>query len=246
MKCPLCDSSEFKRHGRTANGNATYYCDVCSNIFSDRTQKSFCETNINFLKFKNRSAFQSKLNAEIEDLQKIKSQKVESQKIELPKINIKRIKPFIISFFCIGMIANFIIVNVIPFYHRSDVQTFHAWADCLFNSGREIYLKCDYPPNYPSIGLFASAGMIYIIKAVTGFTDGEVINSIFRSYLFLFDLLNLWLFIIIAQMMQFHKPIIMGVILFLIPSNLMGGAVWGQIDNISLSFCLISSILSKL
>lgn len=43
-------------------------------------------------------------------------------------------------------------------------------------------------------------------------------------------------------MMRLRRPWLIGLILFLIPSNLAGGSIWGQIDNISLSFCLISSM----
>jgi len=156
-------------------------------------------------------------------------------------IQSKKARYFVLLFFCIGFAINFIIANMVPYYHRSDVQVFRVWADCFFQSKLKIYLTCN-TGFYPTIGMLASGGIIYSIKALTGLTDGEFINNAFRSYLFFFDILNLFLFVAIARMMRFQKPIILGLALFLIPSNIVGGAIWGQIDNISLSFCLISSI----
>ncbi len=270
MQCPLCDSKQLKKHGKTAYGNLKYRCEVCSNIFARKTDTNFCPPQINFLKFKQKYSFQNTVlncQKQIHNLKQLTSRKSQpcktlSESIKLWSVELvatrlieyimqaKQINSAVVLVFGIGFALVSIFSNISPFYHKTDVQTFHEWANCFAQCGREIYLACHYDNSptpglivaYPSIGMLVSGGFIYIIKLFAPLTDWEVINNIFRSYLFLFDLFNLFLFITIARMMQFAKPVLIGLMLFLIPSNLAGGAVWGQIDNVALTFCLISSI----
>jgi len=301
MKCPLCESCQTSKYGKTSSGVIKFRCDICSNIFletSSDNKKNHCDyPKINFLRFKKRNLFKKyfihfkKSFVQVYDLNKnilpnkkdeifeqIKSSLLKLNSIPLfiqdstssrnlvitknkistlyrklissiiklraPLLLMKFLKStyFIALFFLIGFVINFSFVNIIPFYHQSDVGLFHKWANCFSPTSHEIYSNCDPVPNYPSIGVIASAGTIHIIKSITSLTNVEIVDNIFRAYLFLFDLLNLFLFTKIANMMRFRRPWLIGLVLFLIPSNLAGGSVWGQIDNISLSFCLISSI----
>jgi hypothetical protein len=270
MECPLCDSKQFKKHRTAVNGSYEYRCDTCGNIFRDSTDNAFCQPQINFLRFKQKNLVQPKAIDHQE--QEINLEQLAPEKANIFEIPNKAINRRIIEvlssrlfgnitqakqmiflatlFFGLGLILTFIVPNIIPYFHRMDVQTFHAWADCFAQTGRDIYLACYYNNSptpgliaaYPSIGMLASGGVIYLIKYLMALTDWEQISNVFRSYLFLFDLFNLFLFVTIARMMQFRKPLLIGLMLFLIPSNLVGGAMWGQIDNISLTFCLITSI----
>jgi hypothetical protein len=149
-----------------------------------------------------------------------------------------------ILLFGVGFALPFFLIKIIPYYCKVDIDVFHLWGDCLAQYGRQIYLTCNNitPPNYPSVGLLASAGILHIIKSITGLTNGEAINHAFRLYLAVFDGLNFFLFITIARMMHFRNPLLIGFVLLLIPSNLAGGSIWGQIDNIALSLCLVTSV----
>ncbi|HEY5138409.1 MAG TPA: hypothetical protein VIJ25_03700, partial [Methylococcales bacterium] len=152
-----------------------------------------------------------------------------------------------ILLFGIGFALPFIFAKLIPYFCSGDIETFRLWADCLAQYGRQIYLACNMPPdhslpNYPTVGLLASAGIIHIIKSITGLTNGDAIYHAFRLYLAVFDGLNFFLFITIARMMHFRNPLLIGFLLLLIPSNLAGGSIWGQTDNIALSLCLVTSI----
>ena len=57
MECPLCNSNQFKDHGKTANGDRNYYCEVCKTFFTghtlknsiDRQRKKIWLPEINFL-----------------------------------------------------------------------------------------------------------------------------------------------------------------------------------------------------
>lgn len=145
--------------------------------------------------------------------------------------------------FIIGITLPFLLVTHVHYYYTNDVATFRGWAECLEKFSRRIYLEClPVPPNYPVVGLFLSAGTIDVIKSVFNVTDGKTIDFIFRHYLAFFDCLNFLLFTWLASLMRFRFPVFIGLILLIVPSTLVGGAIWGQIDGISLSFCLLAAI----
>jgi hypothetical protein len=255
MQCPLCDSTQIAKYGKTTDGLRSYQCDSCKNIFTDSKEKAFYSLKINFLKLKERASIQAKVFESKQQVQSSESKLFLTVESVTPKpitfiMQAKRSVFPILLFVGFGFALTFIVPNIALYFHKTDVQTFHAWADCFNQTGREIYLACYYDNSptpgliaaYPSIGMLASGGIIAAIKSMTASTDWELISNIFRSYLFLFDLFNLFLFITIARMMQFRKPMQIGLGLFLIPSNLAGGALWGQIDNIALTFCLVTSI----
>lgn len=202
MKCPLCESYQTSKYGKTASGDIKFHCDVCSNIFleiSSDNKENYCDyPKINFLRFKKRNSFKKyfidfkKLFAQAYNLNKNilpnkKDEILESIQSSLLKLNsilfsiqdsihpknlvvtknkiytfhqqsissmiklrrsllpIKFSKPayFIALFFYIGFVINFAFVNIIPFYHQSDVGVFHKWADCLSKTSREIYSNCE-------------------------------------------------------------------------------------------------------
>jgi hypothetical protein len=150
---------------------------------------------------------------------------------------------FTFFLFIVGITLPFLLVNYVHYYYTNDVATFRGWAECLEKFSQQIYLKClPTPPNYPVVGLFLSAGTIQAIKSVFNVTDSKTIDFIFRHYLAFFDLFNFILFTRLASLMQFRFPIFVGLILLMVPSTLVGGAIWGQIDGISLTFCLLATI----
>ena len=145
---------------------------------------------------------------------------------------------------CVVVALPFILVALTPFYYRHDIENFRLWAECLDLYGRQIYLSCEMeaPPNYPFVGLMASAGVLHAIKSIAGITDGASLDIIFRYFLAAVDVVNFVLIMAIARMMRLRYPFWIALALLVIPSNLVGGAIWGQIDNISLLFCLITTV----
>lgn len=142
----------------------------------------------------------------------------------------------------IGICFPFWLVQHIDIYYQGDVEIFRFWANCW---GSKIYLNCTNPelqiPNYPVIGLTLSAGVIHAIQSRFDIPNTATLDTIFRYYLALFDALNFILLIGLAQLMRFQFPIFLGLLLLAIPSTWVGGAAWGQIDNIALFFALLST-----
>ncbi len=56
MQCPLCDSTQINKHGKTTKGEKKYSCKICSHIWIDRTDKKLYLPEINFQKFHNKSS----------------------------------------------------------------------------------------------------------------------------------------------------------------------------------------------
>lgn len=146
----------------------------------------------------------------------------------------------------LGITFPFLLVTYVDSYNRGDVEVFRAWADCW---SQQIYITCrpqipNYPeiPNYPAIGLTLSAGAIQAIGSLFDITNTNTLDIVFRYYLAFFDSLNFLLFIWLTRLMQFRQPIAIAAIVLAMPSTWAGGAVWGQIDNISLFFGLLSCL----
>jgi hypothetical protein len=78
IKCSLCESTQFKKFGKTANGYQKYWCEVCNTILIDGADKSLFSPEINFLRFKKKHLIQHKtvrakinLNFDIETNQEL-------------------------------------------------------------------------------------------------------------------------------------------------------------------------------
>ena len=149
-------------------------------------------------------------------------------------------------FMCmLGVGLPFLLVTYIKNSWFIDIANFDYWANCW---GENIYLNCPKTkiyysyPNYPAIGMLLSAGAIKAIRSVSGISDVHTLSSIFRYYLAFFDALNFLLYLWLTNLMNFRFPILIAAAIAIIPSTWVGDAVWGQIDNISLFFCLLSSI----
>jgi len=144
-----------------------------------------------------------------------------------------------------GLTLPFLFLTFIDVYFQKDVETFNAWTSCW---SEKIYIDCKidtehYPyPNYPAIGLILSAGVFRAISSISGNEDLNTLTSYFRYYLAFFDALNFLLLISLAKLLNFRFPVLIALILLIVPSTWVGGAIWGQIDNISLFFGLFSSI----
>lgn len=152
---------------------------------------------------------------------------------------------FSVFLIILGLATPFLLLTSIDYYCEVDIATFNAWANCW---SHDIYITCqtnnkDYShPNYPAMGMLLSAGVIKAISIISGLDDFKALVVIFRYYLALFDALNFLLFVWLASLMQFRFPIMIGLILLITPSTWIGGAIWGQIDNVALFFGLLSSI----
>ena len=140
----------------------------------------------------------------------------------------------------LGIILPFLFVTIIPNYFFDDVGAFHVWANCLQQNPQDIYPLCK--PDYPTTGMLFSGGVIYLIKALINTADRGPVDTIFRYYLAVFDALNFLLLIWLGRLLQFRFPVPIALAILALPSTWVGGAVWAQIDGISLFFCLLATL----
>lgn len=146
---------------------------------------------------------------------------------------------FPILFLIFGIALPFLLVNRVSYYFRDDVTDFYLWANCW---PENIYLMCKKIAVYPVPGVAVSAGFFHAIMSIFRVTDRNTLDSIFRYYLAFFDSCNFFLFIYLASLLKFSLPVLVGLIILIVPSTLIGSSIWGQIDGISLFICLLSII----
>jgi hypothetical protein len=79
IKCSLCESTQFRKLGKTASGSQKYCCEVCNNIFMDGAEETLLPPEINFLRFKNKYLIKRKvvpLNTNLKHFATEESQKL--------------------------------------------------------------------------------------------------------------------------------------------------------------------------
>ena len=136
-------------------------------------------------------------------------------------------------------------------YHHKDYAEFAASAECWLHDSRNIYLNCyAQTPNYPVVGVLASAGALSGLKTISGVKDNAQVVGLFRFYLAIFGALNFILVWQLARLLKLRHAVWIGLLIAALPSSWAGGELWGQIDGISQFFllacicCFIVSIQS--
>lgn len=137
----------------------------------------------------------------------------------------------------IGLAWPFLIVHGSNSYSAWDIAVFKEWADCW---GEGIYPNCR--PNYPAVGLLLSGGLIHGLDVLAGISGQEELQRVFRVLLAVFDALNFLLLVWMGRLMRLRWPALTALVIAVTPSTWVGGARWGQIDNIGLFFCLLTAI----
>lgn len=143
----------------------------------------------------------------------------------------------------LGIALPFIIVALIPYYHKGDLMAYTRWADCLEAFGPRTYLECGaYRPesllDYPPLGLLLSGGAMLAIRQLLGTADPAVTDGAFRSYLVIYTAGVFLLLVRLAWLMRFRRPVLVGLVLLLMPWMVVGGMLWGQMDGLALMLCL--------
>jgi len=157
------------------------------------------------------------------------------------RLNLISWKPQILRVIALlaGVSLPFIVVREIPVYHLFDYTVFSTWAECWSEYGAKIYLNCR--ANYPFVGIVATAGALSTLKTLLGDGYPELIKS-FHFYLAIFDALNFILVWLIARALKLKYALGISLLIAALPSTWAGGALWGQIDDVS-QFFLLASVL---
>ena len=137
-----------------------------------------------------------------------------------------------------GLLFPFLILSVfISKFYYNDVGVFAQWADCWKDDASHVYALCQYA-NYPFLGMVFTAGLISGLKDVFHVNEFVATVVYFRTILAAFDALNFALLVAIARALKIQHPVRIALMIALLPSSWAGGAVWGQIDDISQFFLL--------
>ena len=123
-------------------------------------------------------------------------------------------------------------------FHYNDVGLFAQWADCWKADAAHVYDLCRYA-NYPTVGMVFSAGLIAALKHAFQLDEYVATVVYFRLVLAAVDALNFLLLAAIARALNIPHSVRTALLIAVLPSSWAGGAVWGQIDDISQFFLLL-------
>lgn len=138
----------------------------------------------------------------------------------------------------IGISISFLAVLAMPeLFHRYDILVYTQWAECWANNWRDIYRLCG-TTNYPILGSLTTAGLMNLV--MTKNFDQSAVS--FRLALAVFDGLNVLGLYWIARRLRIEQAAYWAGIIGVSLSSWVGGALWGQIDNVGLGFILLAII----
>lgn len=151
---------------------------------------------------------------------------------------IARFSPYInntskVLFLC-ALSVSFVFRIIYPnIYHHFDVTTFVSWGPYL-NPIQQVYMTDCYC-NYPIVGMLLSTGLLE-------FFDFNIFS--FLIFLCFIDAINVILIWILMRILKIPYAIFWSALIGLSFSSWIGGAQWGQIDNIGQLFLYLILILS--
>jgi len=139
------------------------------------------------------------------------------------------LKKFELYFFILAVFVSLIVRITFPsIYHYFDVHAFLEWSP-FFNPIKDVYLTSCYC-NYPILGMMLSTGLIQLLN------DSIPNFLVFLSFI---DGVNVFLCYLILRKLSVPYPFLWSSLIGLLFSSWVGGALWGQIDNIGQLFILL-------
>jgi len=136
----------------------------------------------------------------------------------------------------IGVTISAVMVLAFPnLYHLWDVPEFFRWAGVWGEGWTSIYVNCD-GCNYPIVGMFSTAGLIHLL----GLADAPNPALAYRLVLSIVDGLNVFLIYLLLKELSVREAAVKAGVIGLLVSSWAGGALWGQIDNVSQCFLLLA------
>jgi hypothetical protein len=136
----------------------------------------------------------------------------------------------------LGVSISTIMVLVFPnLYHFWDVPEFFRWAKIWSEGWTAIYSGC-VRCNYPIVGMLSTAGWISLLRLAD--TPDPALS--FRLILSIVDGLNVLLIYFLLKELSIKDAAGKAGVIGLLVSSWAGGALWGQIDNVSQCFLLLT------
>ncbi|MGB7538824.1 MAG: hypothetical protein WBM17_09810 [Anaerolineales bacterium] len=135
-----------------------------------------------------------------------------------------------------GISISAIMVLAFPkLYHLWDVPEFFRWSKIWDDGWNAIYVNC-VECNYPIVGMFSTAGLIRFLRLAD--TPDPALS--FRLILSVVDGLNVLLIYLLLKELSVKDAAVKAGVIGLLVSSWAGGALWGQIDNVSQFFLLLT------
>lgn len=135
--------------------------------------------------------------------------------------------------FLCALSVSFVFRIIYPnIYHHFDVTTFVSWGPYL-NPIQNVYMTDCYC-NYPIVGMLLSTGILE-------FFDFKIFS--FLIFLCLIDAINVVLIWVLMRLLNIRHALLWSALIGLSFSSWIGGAQWGQIDNIGQLFLYLILIL---
>ncbi len=143
------------------------------------------------------------------------------------KIKLKMIKKKILLVVAASLFTTIFRI-LFPDLYSNDVNIFISWND-FTDTFNNVY-NTDCFCNYPIVGLLFSSGILKFFN-----------NDTFPFLIFLaiFDTVNIFIFYKILLKTKVKKPEYWSIVFAVLPAVWSAGSLWGQIDNIGLSFILL-------
>ena len=136
----------------------------------------------------------------------------------------------------VAMASPFITLRLFPGRVFSiDVSIFQSWCQCLKNATGPLFTICSpFAINYPSIGLWLSAGALWALEILRGAAPTPTLY--FQYYLAVFDTLNILLMYLVLRGLGVKGAPWLTLLFSILPSTRVGASLWAQIDTISQFF----------
>ena len=135
----------------------------------------------------------------------------------------------------LAVITPFLTLWVFPGVISWDLDTFAYWARCLEGFSGSPYPDCSPDLiNYPTIGLYASAGIVRVLRTFE--LSREEIGLFFQIFLGIVDSLNILVIYLLMRGLRVPNAAWATLVFSVLPSTRVGGNLWGQIDGVSQLF----------
>ena len=116
-----------------------------------------------------------------------------------------------------------------------DFESFGYWAKCLSRFQGPAYSDCSPQLiNYPTVGLYASAGVIQLLQSLG--LQGASVQLGFQLFLGAVDTLSILLMYLLLRGLGISHAPWATLVFALLPSTRVGGNLWGQIDDVTQLF----------
>jgi heptose-I-phosphate ethanolaminephosphotransferase len=159
----------------------------------------------------------------------------------LPLPNITMCVTFLLKYLPLAgaVVVPFITLWLFPGVRSWDIHTFAGWMKCLGAADGPPYSPClPDPINYPSVGLYLSAGVMLFLQKL-GCAPQEI-SVFYQRFLAGIDSLNLLAFYLLLRGLGIRWAAWWTLIFSFLPSTRAGASLWVQIDSVTQLFMTLA------